>query len=83
MTKLESEILRAISHATRYKSDASPNSQLAQAIAAAEVAKRYIESALSDAFNQAHYSHLHPDVVKRMEYNEWANKWLKENGIIE
>jgi hypothetical protein len=48
----------------------------------ASVAKKWIEKALSDAFNQAHYSNLHPDTFKRMEYNEWAMNWLKSNGII-
>lgn len=81
MTTLQEEIKKAIpDYETAEFTYANEYWDLV-AKAAAEVAKKWIEKALSDAFNQAHYSELHPDVVKRMEYNEWAKKWLKDNGI--
>jgi len=67
MTKLQSELLDAIQKAG---SIATP---FGYATACDEVAKRYIEKALNDTGS----------IFDEQQKKDWANGWMKENGVIE
>lgn len=85
MTTLEHAIWTAICQEgeNRLEDDSQPYTELDKAVVAAEVARRYIEKALDDAYFHALASRN--DASKYYPYTkeEFAPKWLKENGIIE
>lgn len=77
MTKLEEEMLMATHvHVIRIKEDKQLSCNLV-AMAAAKVAKKYIEK----AYNAEAAEYMNQSALTA--HNIMKEKWLKENGIIE
>lgn len=84
MTPFEEEIFSKLKR-TRFsgalKGATQGNITINQAKAAAEVAKKYIEKAITDAYEQNYKCDIDPNECMRAE--TFVDIWLKENGIIE